>query len=138
MKKLNAIAGLALGAGLLAGGAMSNIAFAHNDGGGTHDETKPQGPHVVKVTIDGGYHPGKIKVHPGREVRLTFVRKEKQGCGDVVRFPGLKETKDGKEVVVERTLKSGEETTISFTPKEKGTLHFTSGMGMYKGSVVVK
>lgn len=135
-KKVEVVAGLALSAGLLMGAATSRVALSHDSGHGKEDDSKRA--QETKVVIDGGFKPAKIKAKVGREVHLTFFRKEKSGCGNVVKFPGLKETKDGKEVTVERTLKSGEETTITFTPKEKGTLHFTCGMGMYKGSVVVK
>ena len=126
---------LALGAALLTGGAMSTVVFGH---GSEHHEEEAPKAQEVKVVIDGGYKPGSVKVKRGREVHLTFVREEKGGCGDVVRFLSLKETKDGKDVLVERRLKTGEETTVIFTPKTKGTLHFTCGMGMYKGAIVVK
>ena len=133
--KTKTVAALTLGAALLTGGAMSTVAFGH---GAEHHEEEAPKAQEVKVVIDGGYHPGSVKVKRGREVHLTFVREEKGGCGDVVRFLSLKETIDGKDVLVQRTLKTGEETTITFTPKAKGTLHFTCGMGMYKGAIVVK
>ena len=145
MNKFKTVTGLALGTTLAFGSVP--VVFAHNGeahggphGGGGHyprpkEEPKEQ---KVAVNIDGGYKPDKIKVHAGREVQLTFKRTEKAGCGDTVKFTELTETKDGKEVPIERTLKTGEDTTITFTPKDKGTLHFTCGMGMYKGSIVVK
>lgn len=93
---------------------------------------KPGRPTVVQratVVIDGGYQPAAVRVKAGRPVQLTFVRKEKTGCGDVVQFPTLG---------VKRTLKTGEKSVVSFTPTKPGTVPFTCGMGMYKGAVLVK
>lgn len=134
MKSLHrvVVAGIVLSSALLA--VAPQIALSHGD---DHHEEKPKAQEVT-VTIDGGFHPGEVKVHPGREVRITLVRKEVHGCGDIVRFPSLKETVKGKEIVVERTIKTGETAIVTFTPKEKATLHFTCGMGMYKGTIVVK
>jgi len=79
--------------------------------------------------IDGGYQPATVTVKAGRPVQLTFFRKEKTGCGDVVQFPTLG---------VKRTLKTGEKAVVSFTPSKPGTVPFTCGMSMYRGQVVVK
>ena len=81
------------------------------------------------VKIDGGYSPASITVKAGRPVRLTFVRTEKSGCGDVVRIPALGVT---------RTLKPGQKTVVAFVPKKPGTYAFTCGMNMYQGRVIVK
>jgi YHS domain-containing protein len=81
------------------------------------------------IVVDGGYAPTTIRVSAGRPVQLTFVRKEASGCGDVVQFPTLGLT---------RTLVSGQETVIAFTPRKAGTVPFTCGMSMYRGQVIVK
>lgn len=81
------------------------------------------------VVIDGGYSPAKLNVKAGRPVQLTFVRKGTDGCGEVVQFPSLK---------LKRTLKKGEKTTVTFTPTKSGPLHFTCGMEMYRGQLVVR
>jgi YHS domain-containing protein len=81
------------------------------------------------VVIDGEYLPGKVEVKAGQPVELTFVRKEKVGCGDVVQFPGLG---------IKRTLKPGEKTVVRFTPKKSGIIPFTCGMKMYRGHLAVK
>lgn len=87
------------------------------------------GVQKATVVIDGGYRPAVVTVKAGRPVQLTFVRREKSGCGNVVRFPGLN---------IERTLKTGQKTVVAFTPKKAGAVAFTCGMGMYKGQVVAK
>lgn len=81
------------------------------------------------VVIDGGYQPATVRVKVGRAVQITFVRKEKTGCGDVVQFPTLGE---------KHTLKPGEKAVVSFTPSKPGAVPFTCGMGMYKGAVVAR
>lgn len=81
------------------------------------------------VVIDGGYTPAKLNVKAGKPVQLTFVRKNTDGCGDVVQFPALK---------LKRKLEKGQQTTITFTPKKSGQLRFTCGMEMYKGQLVVR
>jgi len=91
----------------------------------------PGGANVQKATvvIDGEYQPGRVAVKAGKPVELTFIRKEKVGCGDVVQFPSLG---------IKRTLKPGEKTVIRFTPKKAGAIPFTCGMKMYKGQVAAK
>jgi plastocyanin domain-containing protein len=84
---------------------------------------------ATTVTIDGGYSPAVVNVKAGQPVKLTFVRKEKQGCGEEVQFPSLN---------LKRTLKPGEKTVVTFTPKKAGEIPFTCGMKMYEGKVVAK
>lgn len=81
------------------------------------------------VIIDGEYQPGQITVAAGRPVAMTFVRKEQAGCGEIIQFPALG---------VKRTLKPGDRTVITFTPKKGGLILFTCGMKMYRGHVAVK
>jgi hypothetical protein len=81
------------------------------------------------VVIDGGYTPATLNVKAGQPVELTFVRKEKFGCGDVVQIPALK--------LKTRSLKTGEKATLSFTPQQAGLLRFTCGMDMYDGKITV-
>jgi YHS domain-containing protein len=81
------------------------------------------------VVIDGKYLPGKVAVRRGSPVALTFVRKEEAGCGGVVHFPTLG---------IKRTLKPGERTVVTFTPRKAGRLPFTCGMAMYRGELIVK
>jgi plastocyanin domain-containing protein len=81
------------------------------------------------VVINGGYSPASITVSAGKPVELTFVRKSAAGCDGELVIPSLK---------VNKTLKQGEKTVVKFTPKKRGTLAFSCGMNMYKGSITVK
>ena len=58
-----------------------------------------------------------------------MVRKEASGCGDVVQFPTLG---------IRRTLKAGEKTVVTFTPKKGQTLALACGMNMYRGKLVAQ
>ena len=81
------------------------------------------------IVVDGAYQPAQLSVQAGRPVALTFVRREKSGCGNVLQIPALK---------VRRELKAGGKTTVTFTPRKLGPLTFTCGMGMYQGKIVVQ
>jgi YHS domain-containing protein len=82
-----------------------------------------------KVVIDGGYTPASIPVKAGRPVQLTFVRQAGDGCGEELLFPTLG---------VKRTLKPGQQTVVSFTPRKSGVVNFTCGMKMYRGQLKVQ
>jgi YHS domain-containing protein/plastocyanin len=87
-----------------------------------------EGIQRATVVVDGGYSPASVAVKAGRPVQLTFVLKEAAGCGDVVYFPSLG---------LKRTLKTGQKTVVTFTPRQVGTVPFTCGMSMYRGQLVV-
>lgn len=81
------------------------------------------------VVVDGEYQPAQVSVKAGRPVELTFIRKEKSGCGNVVEIPSLK---------LKRALTVGRKTTVTFTPAKPGKIAFTCGMGMYQGTILVR
>jgi len=98
-------------------------------GAATPPKAAPQGAvQRATIVINGGYSPETITVEAGRPVELTFVRREKSGCGDVVQFPSLG---------LKRSLKTGQKAVVTFTPKKAETVSFTCGMNMYRGQVVV-
>ncbi len=88
-----------------------------------------QGQHVQRatVTIKNGYEPSTINVKAGKPVQLTFIG-QGSSCANTVNFPALNQT---------LTVKDGEKTTLTFTPK-KGTTAFSCAMGMYRGQIVAK
>ncbi len=88
-----------------------------------------RGAQRATVVIDGEYLPAKVSVKAGQPVALTFVLKEKAGCGEVLQFPSLG---------IKRKLKPGQKTVVTFTPKKSGMVPFTCGMEMYKGQVAVR
>lgn len=88
-----------------------------------------KGKQTATVLINGGYSPEIIEVVSGKPVELTFTGGPNLGCGGTVVFKSLKISKD---------VKSGKSIIVRFTPKRKGNIPFTCGMGMYKGTVIVK
>ncbi len=113
-----AVAGLALGAGLLSGIVLPDVALAQS-----------KGVQRVTVTIDGsGYKPATVNVKAGQPVRLTFLSKG-SSCANTVNIPALKKT---------LVLKTGQKKILTFTPKKGQTLAFACGMGMYKGRIVAR
>lgn len=81
------------------------------------------------ILINGGYSPSTIQVSAGKPVELTFTGGKNIGCGGTVVFKSLKISKD---------VTTGKSVVIKFTPKSKGVIPFTCGMGMFKGTVIVK
>ncbi len=117
MKKLKlSLALMALIVGL--GGAfalVTNVVEAHT--------------RTVKITVDkNGFSPSSIEVEAGHKLNLVFNRTDKNNCGNVVVFPKLK---------IRKNLPVGKDVIVSLTPTEAGTITFTCGMGMMKGSIVV-
>lgn len=87
------------------------------------------GTQRATIVVDGEFQPARVTAKVGRPVELTFVRKEKTGCGNVLDIPSLR---------VKRNLKPGEKTVVAFTPSKSGKVTFTCGMGMYRGEIVVR
>lgn len=80
------------------------------------------------VTIKDGYSPSTIKVKAGKAVEVTFISRG-ESCANTVIIPAL-----GKTL----SLKNGEKTTVTFTPKKGQTLAFACPMEMYKGKVTAQ
>jgi len=105
---------------------------------GTSDKTKHKAikkvaakhPKTVRISVSKrGFSPSSISVEEGFPVTLIFKRKDKQGCGNKVVFRSLGIT---------RNLPIGKPVTIKITPEQSGSIAFTCGMGMHKGSIVVQ
>lgn len=85
-------------------------------------------PKTVRVSVTKkGFSPGSINTEVGSPLTLIFTRRSSEGCGSKVVFPTLGITKN---------LPIGKAVTVKFTPRQEGTIRFTCGMGMYKGSIV--
>lgn len=83
----------------------------------------------VSITVDGrGYHPESVTLPAGRPATLVFTRTTDEGCGQQLVFPSLN---------IRRDLPLGQPVEITITPAS-GTLTFTCGMAMYRGSVVAR
>lgn len=83
---------------------------------------------TVKIRVDkNGFSPSSIDVEAGHKVNLVFNRVDAENCGGTVVLPKYK---------IRKALPVGKDVIVSVTPRDAGTISFTCGMGMYKGSIV--
>lgn len=84
----------------------------------------------IAVEVGGsGYSPSEVTAAAGEEVRLVFTRTSDDGCGQQLVFPDMN---------IRRDLPLDEAVPVDITMPASGTVAFTCGMGMYRGSVVVR
>jgi|GEM_PF-1804283 len=84
---------------------------------------------TVKVRIDkNGFSPSSIDAEAGHKINLVFRRADKDNCGSVVTFPDRN---------IRRNLPVGRNVVISVTPTQSGTITFTCGTGIHRGTIVV-
>ncbi|MEO8182409.1 MAG: cupredoxin domain-containing protein [Deltaproteobacteria bacterium] len=84
----------------------------------------------IAVTVDGqGYRPASVKAPAGQAIELEFTRTTDQTCGKEVVFPSLN---------IRRDLPLNQPVTVPLTMPASGSLAFTCGMDMFRGSVVVQ
>ena len=84
---------------------------------------------TVKVRVDkNGFSPSSIDAEAGHKINLVFRRVDKDNCGGVVTFPDRN---------IRRNLPVGKNVVISVTPTQSGTITFTCGTGIHRGTIVV-
>lgn len=105
-------------------GAAAATTPTHARADGSHHEVRE-----IEVIVQRGYHPNRIEVIEGQQVRLRFVRKEGGGCTREVVFPALG---------IRKELSEGQPVVIDLPPLETGEYEFTCGMNMLKGKIVVR
>ncbi len=85
---------------------------------------------ALEVTVSAaGFTPARIEIPAGKEATLAFRRTDAQNCGGKVVFPELGITKE---------LPVGETVLVPLGRQSAKVLHFGCGMGMYKGSIMVR
>ena len=82
---------------------------------------------TVKVG-PAGYTPSTLTLKAGVPAEITFLRTEPGGCVEQVLLP---------ELGVARDLPLNLPVKVTFTPR-KGTLTFTCGMKMVRGTILVR
>ncbi|TGE29349.1 cupredoxin domain-containing protein [Hymenobacter metallicola] len=87
------------------------------------------GVQQVDITVKGGYSPDVIEVERGRPVQLSFYRAEENSCSEELLFPDFS---------IRRALPAFQTTLVEVLPDKPGRFEFTCGMGMLRGSLVVK
>ncbi len=85
---------------------------------------------ALEVTVSAaGYTPARIDIPAGKDATLAFRRTDAQNCGGKLVFPELGITKE---------LPVGETVLVPLGRQSAKVLHFGCGMGMYKGSIMVR
>lgn len=81
------------------------------------------------IRVEGGYSPNAIEVPRGSRVRLTFDRQEDNPCSEELVVP---------DFGIRRDLPAFARTVVEFTADTAGRHQFACGMGMLRGTIVVK
>jgi plastocyanin domain-containing protein len=87
------------------------------------------GVQQVDITVKGGYSPSTIEVAHGQPVQLNFYRDEENSCSEELLMPDFN---------VRRDLPAFQTTRVELLPQQPGRYEFTCGMGMLRGSLVVR
>jgi len=86
------------------------------------------GKQVVSMNVTGyGYSPNKFTVKKGVPVSWQIDVKDISTCASYI---------VASDMNIQQLLRKGKN-TLTFVPKEVGTLHFTCSMGMYSGDFTV-
>lgn len=87
------------------------------------------GMQKLKVTVsENGFQPDTLQLKPGVPAQITFYRADEKNCAHEILFADLGIRKD---------LPTGKDVLVEFTPT-KNNYDFSCGMGMLRGTVVVK
>ena len=82
----------------------------------------------VELTSQG-YEPATLKLRVGVPARVTFTRRVSATCATEVVL---------SDYGIRRTLPLDEPVVVEFTPEKSGEFTFSCGMGMLRGSLIVK
>jgi hypothetical protein len=85
---------------------------------------------AIPVKVSGeGYEPSRIDIPANRPIRLAFTRLDAQNCASRVVFT---------ELGIERELPPNKTVVIEIPAQGASELHFACGMGMYRGTLLVR
>jgi hypothetical protein len=97
---------------------------------GARDEARAPVANAIPVTVSAqGYEPSRIDVPANRPIRLAFTRLDAQNCASRVVFT---------ELGIERELPPNKTVVIEISAQRASELHFACGMGMYRGTLLVR
>ena len=109
--------------------AVALFAAACSSGSVTPSAAAPSRRESSVEVGASGYSPSEVAAAAGEEVRLVFTRTSDEGCGQQLVFPDMN---------IRRDLPLDEAVPVDITMPASGSVAFTCGMGMYRGSVVVR
>jgi plastocyanin domain-containing protein len=83
---------------------------------------------AVTIIVDGGYKPDVIKVHQGKSVHLSVIRKDTNSCLEEIIFPDYK---------IKTYLPLGKTVSITLPPPHPTHSGWHCAMNMYHGKIEV-
>ena len=84
----------------------------------------------MTVRVDGeGYHPATIRARAGQAITLVFTRTTDETCGQQLVFPTQN---------IRRDLPLNQPVEVALPAQHAGTIAFTCGMNMMRGTVVAQ
>jgi plastocyanin domain-containing protein len=86
------------------------------------------GGRELLIRVDRGW-PRAILVRQGERLKLRLVRDSDGPCTREIVFPSLG---------IRRTLPVGKPVTVALRPEQVGTIEFTCGMNMLRGTLEVR
>jgi plastocyanin domain-containing protein len=111
--------------------ALATLGLASTASAGpTPAEGPASSPTTIRVTVDSqGFTPSSIEMKKGQSVTLEFVRTTDGTCAKEVVLPALN---------IKKPLPLNTPVDVPVPSNEAKTYAFACGMGMLKGSVVVR
>lgn len=96
----------------------------------TAQPNENQGIQTIRMSVTSyGYEPSTFRIRSGTPVRWEIDAKELSGCSQTITIPSLH---------IEKGLQKGIN-IIEFTPSDtRGTIPFSCGMGMLRGTFIVE
>lgn len=96
--------------------------------GGTATAESDGGVQTVRITVQGGYRPSRVRVRAGQPIRFLFHRLDPSGCVAQVQFPDVQRSLD---------LPLNDTASIDLPPMPPGRYPFHCGMNMVRGEIEV-
>jgi hypothetical protein len=85
---------------------------------------------AIRIRVSSnGFEPARLKLASAKPIVLAFDRQDAQNCANTVDFP---------ELGIRESLPAGEVVLIAIPAAGPRELHFTCGMNMYRGSLVIR
>jgi hypothetical protein len=97
--------------------------------------TKPQTitrvpANAIRIRVNqSGFDPARITIAAGKTAVLAFERDDAQNCASAVVFP---------ELGIRKPLPAGETVTVEIPATGPRELHFTCGMNMFRGALLIR
>ncbi len=84
---------------------------------------------TINITVSGGYSPNRIVLRQGVPAKLIFTRQDASSCFEEVVLP---------DFGVKAKLPVDIDYEINIQPDTAGNYHYTCGMHMFSGEIIVK